>query len=174
MEQLSGMAWRTGLPDGPPISPRGACDPISGAHAVFALLAALAHRDRTGEGQLVEVPMIEVALNLTAEQVMVFESKGELLVRQGNRGVGAPQNVYRCAGDDAWVALAVESDEQWGSLVRALGAPAWAEDPALATAAVGRARPTRSTPGWPSGSAPGRSARPWTSWRAPACRWPRS
>jgi crotonobetainyl-CoA:carnitine CoA-transferase CaiB-like acyl-CoA transferase len=135
MEQLSGMAWRTGLPDGPPMSPRGACDPIAGAHAAFALLAALAHRERTGDGQLVEVPMIEVALNLTAEQVMVFERHGELLARQGNRGAGAPQNVYRCAGDDAWIALAVERDDQWGSLVRALGAPAWTEDAALATAA---------------------------------------
>ena len=69
MEQLSGMAWRTGFSDGAPMAPRGACDPIAGAHAVVALLAALSHRDRTGVGQLVEIPMVEVALNLTAEQV---------------------------------------------------------------------------------------------------------
>ena len=139
MEQLSGMAWRTGLPDGPPMAPRGACDPIAGAHAAVALLAALSHRDRTGEGQLVEVPMVEVALNLTAEQVIEYQVHDVLLQRDGNRGTGAPQNVYRCAGDDAWVALAVETDTQWQGLVRALGSPVWASDPGLATAA-GRRR----------------------------------
>jgi crotonobetainyl-CoA:carnitine CoA-transferase CaiB-like acyl-CoA transferase len=135
MEQLSGMAWLTGLPDGPPIAPRGACDPIAGAHAAFALLAALAHRDRTGEGQLVEVPMVEVALNLCAEQVITHEVYGELLQRQGNRGPGAPQNAYRCAGEDSWIALAVESDDQWQRLVDALGSPDWACEPGLSSAA---------------------------------------
>src|SRR5205814_5210946 len=67
MEQLSGMAWLTGFPDGAPMAPRGACDPLSGAHAAFALMAALDHRDRTGRGQLVELPMVEVALNVSAE-----------------------------------------------------------------------------------------------------------
>src|SRR6185312_12328173 len=58
MEQIAGLAWVTGLADGPPIPPRGACDPLAGAHAAFALLAALEFADRTGRGQLVEVPMI--------------------------------------------------------------------------------------------------------------------
>jgi crotonobetainyl-CoA:carnitine CoA-transferase CaiB-like acyl-CoA transferase len=138
MEQLSGMAWRTGFADGPPMAPRGACDPIAGAHAAVALLAALTHRDRTGEGQLVEVPMVEVALNLTAEQVIEYQVHDVLLQRDGNRGVGAPQNVYRCAGEDAWIALAVETDAQWQGLVQALGSPAWAGDPALATAPARR------------------------------------
>ncbi len=127
MEQLSGMAWRTGFRDGPPMAPRGACDPIAGAHAVVALLAALSYRDRTGEGQLVEVPMVEVALNLTAEQVIEQQVHGIVLERDGNRGVGAPQNVYRCAGDDAWIAVAVETDAQWSAMVGVLGSPAWAD-----------------------------------------------
>ncbi len=139
MEQLSGMAWRTGFREGAPMAPRGACDPIAGAHAAVAFLAALSHRDRTGEGQLVEVPMVEVALNLTAEQVIEHQVHGVVLQRDGNRGVGAPQNVYRCAGDDAWIALAVETDAQWGGLVRALGSPAWAGEDGLSTA-VGRRR----------------------------------
>ena len=50
MEQIAGLAWVTGLSDGPPIAPRGACDPLAGAHAAFALLAALEFTDRTGEG----------------------------------------------------------------------------------------------------------------------------
>jgi crotonobetainyl-CoA:carnitine CoA-transferase CaiB-like acyl-CoA transferase len=82
--------------------------------------------------------MVEVALNLTAEQVIEYQVHGVLLQRDGNRGVGAPQNVYRCAGDDAWIALAVETDAQWQGLVDALGSPAWAGEPGLATAAARR------------------------------------
>jgi crotonobetainyl-CoA:carnitine CoA-transferase CaiB-like acyl-CoA transferase len=134
MEQLSGMAWLTGYPDGAPMAPRGACDPLAGIHAAFALLAALARRDRTGEGGLLELPMIEVALNVTAEQVIEHDVHGVVLAREGNRGpAAAPQNVYECRGEEQWVALAVAGDGQWAGLRRVLGDPAWAAAPALAT-----------------------------------------
>src|SRR5581483_10871593 len=51
MEQIAGLAWVTGLPDGPPVAPRGACDPLAGVHAAFALLAAVNFANRTGAGQ---------------------------------------------------------------------------------------------------------------------------
>jgi crotonobetainyl-CoA:carnitine CoA-transferase CaiB-like acyl-CoA transferase len=134
MEQLSGMAWLTGYPDGAPMAPRGACDPLAGIHAAFALVAALARRDRTGEGGLLELPMIEVALNVTAEQVIEHDVHGVVLEREGNRGpAAAPQNVYACRGEEQWVALAVAGDEQWAGLRRMLDDPAWAADPGLAT-----------------------------------------
>jgi len=134
MEQLSGMAWMTGYADGAPMAPRGACDPLSGIHAAFALVAALEQRDRTGEGSLIELPMIEVALNVTAEQVIEHDAHGVVLERDGNRGPAAsPQNVYACRGDEQWVALAVAGDEQWAALRRVLGHPLWAADPSLAT-----------------------------------------
>ena len=63
MEQISGLACVTGFADGPPVIPRGPCDPLAGMHAVLALLVALEHRRRTGEGQLVESTMVEAALN---------------------------------------------------------------------------------------------------------------
>jgi crotonobetainyl-CoA:carnitine CoA-transferase CaiB-like acyl-CoA transferase len=134
MEQLSGMAWLTGYPDGPPIAPRGACDPLAGAHAAFVVLAALERRDRTGEGLVVEVPMIEVALNVTAEQMLEYQRTGEILVREGNRSpAAAPQNVYGCAGEEAWIALAVAGGRHWDALRDVLGRPAWADDAELAT-----------------------------------------
>jgi crotonobetainyl-CoA:carnitine CoA-transferase CaiB-like acyl-CoA transferase len=134
MEQLSGMAWLTAYPDGAPMAPRGACDPLAGIHAAFALVAALARHDRTGEGGLLELPMIEVALNVTAEQVIEHDVHGVVLEREGNRGpAAAPQNVYACRGEDQWVALAVAADEQWAGLRRVLGDPAWAAEPGLAT-----------------------------------------
>jgi crotonobetainyl-CoA:carnitine CoA-transferase CaiB-like acyl-CoA transferase len=62
-------------------------------------------------------------------------------MRDGNRGpVAAPQNLYRCRGDDRWLALAVADDAQWRSLREALGDPVWARDPAFTTAAGRRAR----------------------------------
>ena len=54
MEQATGMAWMTGHLDGPPIIPRGVCDPLAGLHAAFAAIAALVVRDRTGRGLQVE------------------------------------------------------------------------------------------------------------------------
>lgn len=130
MEQSSGMAWMTGFPDGPPHVPNGMCDPLAGTHATLALLLALEHRRRTGEGMLVEVPMVGGALNVTAEQVLEHQAFGHLMSRDGNRGpTAAPQNLYRCAdvaGDgpvDDWVAVAVESDEQWAALCKVVGEP---------------------------------------------------
>jgi crotonobetainyl-CoA:carnitine CoA-transferase CaiB-like acyl-CoA transferase len=140
MEQLTGMAWVTGYEGGPPIIPGGVVDPTVGTHAALALLAALDHRARTGEGQLVEVPLVEVATAVTAEQVIRYSVDGTLLGRRGEGGV------YRCDGDDAWVAVdrardpatpeeragwcAGRSAEQAAKELRALGVPAAAMVPA--------------------------------------------
>jgi len=140
MECLTGMAWLTGFADGPPVLVRGACDPLAGMHAVFATLLAIIERDRSGGGRLVETVMVEAALNAAAEQVVEFGATGTILRRDGNRGpVAAPQGVYRCAGDDRWVALAVATDSQWRTLRLLLGQPAWSTDPSL-DHAVGRRR----------------------------------
>src|SRR5262249_61104003 len=109
------------------------CDPLAGLHALVALLLALEHRARTGRGQLVEVPMVESALNAAAETILEYGAYGARLVRDGNRGpVGTPQNLYACRGVDRWLALAVASDEQWRALVEAMGHPAWARGVTLA------------------------------------------
>ncbi|GAA1838420.1 CoA transferase [Pseudonocardia ailaonensis] len=139
MEQASGMAWVTGFPDGSPQVPSGVCDPLAGAHAAFALQVALAVRDRTGEGLLVEVPMVASALNATAEQLVEYTAHGVLAQRLGNRSPSAaPQNLYRSSdpGDGLGgplVAVSVETDEQWDALATALGAPEWTRSPELAT-----------------------------------------
>jgi crotonobetainyl-CoA:carnitine CoA-transferase CaiB-like acyl-CoA transferase len=136
MEQVTGLAWVTGHEEGAPIVPRGPCDPLGGLHAVFALLTALELRERTGEGMVVEAPLVESALNIAAEQVAVYRATGELLGREGNRSrFAAPQNVYRVGDGDRWLALAVETDEQWSALRGVLGDPEWARNPGFAHAA---------------------------------------
>lgn len=125
MEQIAGLAWVTGLPDGLPVAPRGACDPFAGTHAAFALLAALEFTERTGRGQLVEVAMIESVLNVTAVQPMEFEIFGSILERRGNQGhhPGVKQDLYRCAGDDNWIAVTVRTDNEWRALTALMGGP---------------------------------------------------
>src|SRR5439155_22722984 len=122
MEQLSGLCWTTGFPDGPPVNPGGIGDPMGGAHAAFAAFVALAERDRTGAGLLVEVPLIEPALNVAAEAIIEASAYDVVLGRIGNRGrAAAPQNAYPAAGDDQWLAVAVETDDQWHALAGVLG-----------------------------------------------------
>jgi crotonobetainyl-CoA:carnitine CoA-transferase CaiB-like acyl-CoA transferase len=122
MEQASGMAWMTGRADGPPLIPRGVCDPIAGLHTAFAALAALEVREAAGQGMLVECAMVEAALNVAAEALVEASAGGREPRRDGNRGPGAsPQGVYRCAGDDEWVALAVLDDAGWPGLAEVLG-----------------------------------------------------
>jgi crotonobetainyl-CoA:carnitine CoA-transferase CaiB-like acyl-CoA transferase len=140
MEQIAGLAWVTGLPEAPPVTPRGACDPLAGVHAAFAVLAALNFAERTGSGQLVELPMLETVLNATAIQAIESEVFGVTLERRGNRGHGESiQNIYRCAGDDDWIAVTVRDDRQWHALVDVMGRPAWCDE-RLATLAGRRER----------------------------------
>ena len=140
MEQVSGMAWATGFPDGSPLIPRGPCDPLAGMHAVLALLVALEHRRRTGEGQLVESTMVEAALNAAADQVLERQAYGRLVGRAGNRGpVAVPQGLYPCRGTEQWIAIAVVTDAHWAALVDVIGRPPWATAASLATRAGRRA-----------------------------------
>jgi crotonobetainyl-CoA:carnitine CoA-transferase CaiB-like acyl-CoA transferase len=149
MEQIAGLAWVTGLPDGPPVAPRGACDPLAGAHAAFATLAALEFADRTGSGQLVEVPMIEIVLNVTAVQTMEFEVFGSVMERRGNRGhTAAVQDVYRCAGEDSWIAVSVRPGDDrtaLAALIGEIGIEEW-----LATQNAGAAVETLAGAGIPA------------------------
>ena len=132
IEQASGLAWVTGHRDGPPMVPRGVCDPVGGMHAAFAVLLALRERDRTGQGCLIEVPLIEVGLNAAAEQIVEWSANDILLERMGNRSRRrAPQGVYESAATDQWVAVSVETDGQWLALCRAIGAEDLRDDALL-------------------------------------------
>jgi crotonobetainyl-CoA:carnitine CoA-transferase CaiB-like acyl-CoA transferase len=124
MEQATGMAWMTGHADGPPVIPRGVCDPIAGLHAAFAAVTALVIRDRDGTGMHVESTMVEAALNVAAQMLVEYSRNGIELRRDGNRGPGAsPQGVYPCRGDDEWVALAAMGDAARISLARLIDRP---------------------------------------------------
>jgi crotonobetainyl-CoA:carnitine CoA-transferase CaiB-like acyl-CoA transferase len=134
IEQATGMASLTGPPERP-MHPGGLADPVIGMHAAVAVQAALAHRERTGEGQLIEVAQLEAGANLTAELVLEWSVRQERPAREGNRDPRmAPQGVYPCRADGPipeWVALSVQDDEQWRALASALDRPDWGTDPEL-------------------------------------------
>ena len=105
----------------PAVHLQGPADPIVGVHAGVALLAALEHRRRTGEGQLIEVAQIEVAACVAAEPVIEYSMNASAQPREGNRRRGHVQGVYPTAVDDAWVALCVRDDADWAHMVEAMG-----------------------------------------------------
>jgi crotonobetainyl-CoA:carnitine CoA-transferase CaiB-like acyl-CoA transferase len=147
IEAAAGISWLTGYPDRNPYEPYSLGDPNAGLHALNAVLLALEHRRRTGEGVLIAAAMVDAALSIAAEQIIEYSAYGAVLERAGNRGpTASPQNLYRTGEldefgrDDSWVAIAVTTDEQWRSLREALGDPDWAADPDLATAGGRRAR----------------------------------
>ncbi len=135
VEQVSGLAWVTGYRD-LPLVVRGACDPIGGMHAVFALMLALENRRRTGRGELVELPLVEVAINVAAQQVVEFSAYGHLMEREENRApAAAPQGVYACDGSESpdLLGISVANEAQWRAFVHALGDPDWARAPEYST-----------------------------------------
>jgi crotonobetainyl-CoA:carnitine CoA-transferase CaiB-like acyl-CoA transferase len=147
IEDASGLSWLTGYSDRNPYEPYSVGDANAGVHALNALLLALEHRRRTGQGVLVEAAMVDAALNVAAEQVIEHSAYGSLLQRAGNHGpTAAPQNLYLTADvdefdrADCWVAIAVATDEQWEALRDALGRPEWAMHPELERDAGRRAR----------------------------------
>jgi benzylsuccinate CoA-transferase BbsF subunit len=139
---MTGFYELTGWPDRPPAGPFGAyTDYIAPRYNAAAILAALEHRRRTGEGQHIDLSQAEAALHFLAPALLDYTVNGTVATRDGNRDRElAPHGVYPCAGEDRWVAIAVRDDRDWCALAEALGRPALADDARYATAAARRSR----------------------------------
>lgn len=93
-------------------------DPTAAGHAVFAILAALEYRARTGLGQHIEMAQGEAAIQRIAEPIMDYLLNGRVAGTQGNRYPGvAPHGIYRAAGDDSWVSIVARDEKEWMALV---------------------------------------------------------
>lgn len=134
---VAGFFDLTGWPDRPPVGPWNAyTDTVAPRFLTTTLLAALDHRRRTGEGQHIDLGQMEAALHFLAPELLARQTTNLEITRNGNRSRdAAPQGAYPCAGEDEWLAIAVEDDAQWAALRRALGDPEWARDPKLETVA---------------------------------------
>jgi crotonobetainyl-CoA:carnitine CoA-transferase CaiB-like acyl-CoA transferase len=117
-------------------------DYLAGAQGAFAVMTALWHRERTGEGQLIEIGQAENAAAMFTQAIMDYSLNRTIQGTIGNRDVFGrfPCNVYPASspgtsltGDDRWISISIETDEQWQALVEAMGSPAWATHPTYAT-----------------------------------------
>lgn len=135
VDAISGLSELTGYADGTPMKPGNYyADYMNGMLASHCILAGLFARERTGRGQHIEATMLEAEINAFGDAVVGYTLNGVAPTRRGNgHPTMAPHNVYPCSGDDRWVAIAVEDDDQWQALVQAMGSPDWAVDTDFAT-----------------------------------------
>lgn len=129
---LSGFYEMTGYPDRAPgkVGSFGRCDLSCGNAFTLAILAALIHRAKTGEGQFIDVSQWEVMNCSMGDAYMDYFMNQRSRSRVGNRDEWmAPHNCYRCLGEDKWVSIAVATDDEWLSLCHAVGRPELADDP---------------------------------------------
>jgi benzylsuccinate CoA-transferase BbsF subunit len=141
---ISGYNHLSGFPERRPIG-LGTNYPdyvINPGHTLIAILAALRYRKRTGKGQRIECAQIESSVCALGPAIFDYTANGRVGNREGNRiPDAAPHNAYRCRPlsdsgrtiDERWIAIACFSEEEWRSLVRAMGAPEWALEAKLAS-----------------------------------------
>jgi benzylsuccinate CoA-transferase BbsF subunit len=130
LQLYSGWSMLQGNPSSDQVVIGGAwTDPLTAIHGTFAILAALYHRRRTGEGQYIDLSMVEATLCGLPEATMGYSMNRTLPTRQGNADpVLAPHGCFPCQGHDAWVALSVGDECEWRALCDAIGKPELAGD----------------------------------------------
>ena len=126
---MAGFNDVTGFPDLGPYLPWVAyTDTIAPRFISILLASALDNLRRTGEGVYIDVAQIETALHFLSPEILDFQANGHLATRMANRSrFFAPQGIYPCAGEDEWIAIAVESDEQFSKLCSVLDRTDWSE-----------------------------------------------
>jgi benzylsuccinate CoA-transferase BbsF subunit len=119
---ISGFNHMTGWSDREPLGPYGTItDSLSPRFAAAAVMAALLRRNRTGEGTYLDLSQVECAIYCLGPELVEQAVTGVAPSRRGNRsGRAAPHGVFRCAGEDRWIAIAVWSDEEWATLASTL------------------------------------------------------
>ena len=136
-QAVSGATAVSGLPDQPPAGwGFSYLDHTAGYYGAVAALMALYHRSQTGEGQHVDLSQVETGMLLAGVNMLDFQVNGRPSERIGNRSrwsAVAPHGIYRCDGDDRWIAIAAENDACWQALCDVLGAAALAGDARFAT-----------------------------------------
>ena len=129
LQAVTGLTYLTGYEDSGPV--QGGIlfnDTLGALNATYAILLALAHRERTGQGQWIDLSQYEAGVAHLGEAFMEYEMNGVAPTRRGNSHPDhAPYGLYPCVGDDGWVSITVTSDAEWANFVRAVGG-AWASN----------------------------------------------
>lgn len=137
VECMAGVAALTGYAGGPPLL-QGASvgDPLGGTNGAVAAVMALYRRKRSGHGCWIDLSQVEGVAALLGDQMLDYTINGRVPPRRGSASAEmAPHGVYPCAGDDQWIALAVQNDAQWQALCGVIAREDLAAAPDLATTA---------------------------------------
>lgn len=127
---LGGMDALVGYPGERVLGLGAFGDANAAVYGTYGVLSAIYHMKQTGRGQFVDLSEWETAISTIGEEVLAYTITGKVPQPQGNEHpLKAPHNVYRCKGEDAWVALSVSDDAEWVALCRATGHPEMATDP---------------------------------------------
>lgn len=130
---IGGGAARTGYQDEVPGISRSAPDMVVSTAAAMAAIAALIDRARTGRGTYIDISCREVITSLVPDALLEYQVEGRQRPRDGNRRLGfAPHDCYPCQGRDAWVSIAVRTDQEWRALCGVMDRPALLADPRFA------------------------------------------
>lgn len=132
---ISGFFNLVSWPDRPPAGPFSAyTDYVSPRFTAIAILAALEHRRRTGQGQYIDQSQAEASLHFLTPALLDYTVNGRVQGGVGNRDLNmAPHGIYPTAGEDRWLALAVQTEQQWQALCSAMGQAGLTEDSRFAT-----------------------------------------
>ena len=104
-------------------------DEAAGMTAAFIMVTALHQRNRTGKGMFIDMAQVETAIPQFGEIILDYTFNGRVQGTLGNRDAyGAVQGVYRCLGNDRWVAITIRTDEEWDSFCQVLGNPEWTRE----------------------------------------------
>ena len=125
VEASSGLVATNGYGDGELFGTGSFyADPITGSHGTAAILAALIARERTGEGQYIDMALQESGISFQVEALMDYQLHGRVAGPMNNRSARiAPQGAYRSVGTDGWLAIGIEADTQWQALCEVIGRP---------------------------------------------------
>lgn len=156
---LTGFLHFTGWPDGDPTPlPVAYTDLIAPRFAVVALLAALDHRRRTGQGQCIDLAQLEAGLHFISPPLLDYVVNEREGGRKGNTDpCAAPHAAYRCKGEDRWCVIAVSTEEEWAAFCRVLGSPPWSREArfaSLETRKENEAELDRLVEGWTANYSP--------------------
>jgi crotonobetainyl-CoA:carnitine CoA-transferase CaiB-like acyl-CoA transferase len=129
-QAFSGLTFLSGLPE--PYQPAGwgysYLDHSPGYFGAMLVMAALRRQRADGRGAYIDMSQTETGLMLTGTSIVEYQLTGKSTRRHGNRMPyrdWAPHGAFRCAGEDNWIAISIESDSQWQALREEMGSPAW-------------------------------------------------
>jgi benzylsuccinate CoA-transferase BbsF subunit len=137
LQALSGLTYLTSFTEDSPMGLGYAyADVIVGLYASIAVLTALQYRDKTGQGQYIDLSEYEAICTLMGPTLLEGFIEEKDIFPRGNRSdhiPAAPYGCYRCLGEDQWCVIAVHSEEEWHALCNVIGSPDWIKEERFST-----------------------------------------